>query len=283
MLGAWNSASSRRPASWPARNCSPSGDRPMRPVPGQHALGGPVPQRQVDVAGVALLVVRLGHERDAHAVGGGDLLRAGLVDRVVIAGGDRAGVAERDLVLAQVALALRRLDVHAGARHAQPDLAQQRLDPRGAEDGVVDVVLVRGGEVAPAAGLGLLVGVVVDDELQLGAGAARSSRARPAASPGPGGSGGARRPPGCRPPRPDRRSPGRTPPATAAAASWPARARGRSPRTRAPTRTWRTRRPCSSRRPPRGGSCSPPRGGGSPRQGRTRRTGACPAGAPACR
>jgi hypothetical protein len=124
----------------------------------------------VDVAGVSLALVRLGHERDAHAVLGRDLLGAGLVDRVVVAGRDRFGVTERDLVLAQVALALGRLHVQPGAGHRVADPPQQRLDPPGAQDRVVHVVLVARHQVAVLLGRGLLVGVPVHDELQLGPG-----------------------------------------------------------------------------------------------------------------
>ena len=104
----------------------------------------------VDVAGVALARVELGHEGQRHALLGGDLLGAVLVDDVVVAGAERLGVAERDLVLAEVALALGRLDVQPGAGHLVADPAQQRLDPRGAQHRVVDVVLVGRGEVAVA-------------------------------------------------------------------------------------------------------------------------------------
>ena len=127
-------------------------------------------QRQVDVAGVALALVVLRHERERLAVLGGDLLGGGLVDGVVVGGDERLGVEEADLVLAEVALALRALDVHAGGVHVVADVAQQRLDPRGADQRVVDVVLVDRGQVAPAAVVRVLVGVVERDELELGAG-----------------------------------------------------------------------------------------------------------------
>ena len=122
------------------------------------------------MAGIALAGVRLGHERQAHAVLGGDLLGPGLVDRVVVAGGHRLGVPERDLVLAEVALALGRFHVQPGPGHAVADPAQQRLDPRRAQDRVVDVVGVGRDQVPVLLGRRLLVGVPVDDELQLGPG-----------------------------------------------------------------------------------------------------------------
>ena len=81
---------------------------------------------------------------------GGDLLGGGLVDRVVVGGGQRVGVQEADLVLAEVALALGALDVQPGGVHVVADVAQQRLDPGGAEDRVVDVVLVDRRQVALA-------------------------------------------------------------------------------------------------------------------------------------
>ena len=127
-------------------------------------------QAHVDVAGVALALVELRHEGQRLAVLRGDLLRAVLVDRVVVGGADHLVVLEGDLVLAEVALALGRLDHEPGAVHAVADVAQQRLDPARAEQRVVDVVLVRGGQAAVAGVPGLLVGVVEDDELELGAG-----------------------------------------------------------------------------------------------------------------
>ena len=73
-------------------------------------------------------------------------------------------------MLAEVALALRALDVHAGGVRRVADVAEHRLDPRGAEDRVVDVVLVRGDQVAVVLVVRLLVRVLHEDELQLGAG-----------------------------------------------------------------------------------------------------------------
>ena len=70
----------------------------------------------MDVARVALALVELRHEGDRHALLGGDLLGAGLVDRVVVGRRQRVVVAEVDLVLAEVALALRVLDAHVRRR-----------------------------------------------------------------------------------------------------------------------------------------------------------------------
>ena len=69
-----------------------------------------VAQAEVDVARVALALVELRHERERHLFLRGDLLRPRLVDRVVVARDERVGEEERDLVLAEVALPLRRFD-----------------------------------------------------------------------------------------------------------------------------------------------------------------------------
>ena len=163
-------------------------------------------QAHVDVAGVALALVELGHEGERLAVLRGDLLGAVLVDRVLVGGSHHLVVLEGDLVLAEVALALGRLDDQPGAEHAVADVAQQRLDPAGAEQRVVHVVLVRRGEVAVAGGPGLLVGVVEDDELELGAGEGDAGPARRRARPGPAGSAAGSRRRRCarRPARPGR-------------------------------------------------------------------------------
>ena len=142
----------------------------MRAVAGHDRLAVATADRQVDVARVALTGVGLGHEGQAHALLPRDLLRSGLVDGMVVARDQRLGVAERDLVLAQVALALGRLHLEPGARHPVPQPAQQRLDLRGAHDRVVHVVGVGRGQVAVAGGLRLGVRVLVHDELELGAG-----------------------------------------------------------------------------------------------------------------
>ena len=124
----------------------------------------------MDVARVALQLVELGHERDGHLLLGGDLLDAVLVDGVLVAGLQRLAVVEVDLVLAEVALALGVLDLHPRARHLVADAADQRLDPRGAQQRVVDVVEVGRVQVAVAGLPGVLVGVLEQHELELGAG-----------------------------------------------------------------------------------------------------------------
>src|SRR3712207_8654488 len=90
-----------------------------------------------------------------------------LVDHVAVAGAAGVVVEEGDLVLAEVALALRRLHDEPGAGHVVADPAQQRLDPRRAEHGVVDVVLVGRCQAAVPGAPRLLVGVAEDDELEL--------------------------------------------------------------------------------------------------------------------
>src|SRR3954451_12978375 len=138
-------------------------------ITGEHRVAVLVAQRQVYVAGVALPLVVLRHEGQRRPVLRGDLLRTVLVDDVVVAGAKGVGVLERDLMLARVALALRRLDLHTRVAHAQPDRPQQRLDPARAEDRVVDVVLVGRREVGVSLGPRRLEAVIEDDELELGA------------------------------------------------------------------------------------------------------------------
>lgn len=124
----------------------------------------------MEVAGVALALVELGHERQRLAVQRGDLFRTGLVDGVVVRGTQHLVVLEGDLVLTEVALALRGLDAQAGPVHVVADVAQQRFDPGAAEDRVVDVVAVGRVQVAVAAVPGLLVAVVEQQEFEFGAG-----------------------------------------------------------------------------------------------------------------
>src|SRR4028119_1990988 len=61
------------------------------------------PEAQVDVAGVALALVELGHKGDGAALLRGDLLRAVLVDGVSVGGRECAVELEVDLVLTEVA------------------------------------------------------------------------------------------------------------------------------------------------------------------------------------
>ena len=180
----------------------------VRAVAGHHRRPGLVAHRQVDVAAVALALVELRHEGQRLAVVAGDRLRAVLVDGVLVGGLEHLRVAEGDLLLAEVALALHALAVQPGAVHRQPDVAQQRLEPARGEQVVVDVVVGRRREIAIAAGPGIPIRVVEDDELELGAGVGGESAVGEAARAG--GS-------GCRAAtgRRDRRSPTRGRPSRA--------------------------------------------------------------------
>ena len=82
MFGARNSVNSRRRGQLAGEEAL---NDPV--VVGEHRRVVVRAQRQVDVARVALALVVLGHEGDRHALQGGDLLGAVLVDRVVVAGG----------------------------------------------------------------------------------------------------------------------------------------------------------------------------------------------------
>jgi len=86
-------------------------------VTGEDRLALLVAKREVDVAGVSLALVVLGHEGNAAALLGGDLLRAELEQSVLVALVGQFRVFERDLVLAVVALTFERLDNHPGAPH----------------------------------------------------------------------------------------------------------------------------------------------------------------------
>src|ERR1700674_56478 len=121
----------------------------------------------MDVARAALALVELRHEGDGHRLLGGDLLGAELVDAVVVAHADRRAVAEVDLVLSQVALALRALDVHPGALHRVADPLDERLDVGGVEQRVVDAVGRRLRQVAISRLPRLPVGGTKDHELEL--------------------------------------------------------------------------------------------------------------------
>ena len=203
--------------------------------------------------------VVLGHEGDRELLLRGDLLGARLVDRVLVGDPQRRPVVEVDLVLAVVALALGALHRQARRAHLVADLAQQRLHARPAEHRVVVVVEVGRLEAAVALLGRLLVGVLEDDELELGAGEglqpalgqALQLRAQDLArrgddrrAVGPAQVGEAERRslvPGDHPQRLE------------------VRAASRSRRSRAPTRTSRSRRRCSSRRRRPAGSCRPRR------------------------
>ena len=96
----------------------------------------------------------------------GDLLRAVLVDRVLVGGLEDLGEPERDLLLAVVALALDALAVETRALHAAADVAQQRLEAGRGEQVVVDVVVGGCLQSDVALGPGIPERIVEDDELE---------------------------------------------------------------------------------------------------------------------
>ena len=141
----------------------------QRLVGGKHVRAVRSHERHVNVAGAAFSLVELRHEGDRHALLGGDLLRAELVDRVVVAGAHRGAVSEVDLVLTEVALALRAFHVHPRAFHRGADPADERLDVGRVEQRVVDAVRGGLGQV-PIAGIPrLAVRAAEDHEFELGA------------------------------------------------------------------------------------------------------------------
>ena len=173
-------------------------------------------------------------------------------------------------MLAEVALALGVLDRHPRRGHLVADPADQRLDPRRAEQRVVDVVEVGRLEIAVGLLPGVLVGVLEDDELELGAGVGDPGRARQAGRAGGAGSGAARRRPRCRRPTGGRRAASPCPRARARGAACRGRGPSRSRRSRAPTRPSRSRRRSPCRRRRRAGSCSPRRRARARRRGSAR-------------
>ncbi len=90
-----------------------------------------VAQREVDVTGVSFSLVVLGHEREADALLGRDLLGAQFEETVFVGLLDQGVVLKGHLVLAEVAFALDRLDDHAGITHRATDPSEERFDPRG--------------------------------------------------------------------------------------------------------------------------------------------------------
>ena len=162
MFGAKNSASSRAHAICPARYW-----RNVSRLACERALAV-APKRRVDVARRAdPRVVGLRHERHRAPVQVRDLLRAVLVDDVVVGHRQRVGVAEVDLLLAGPRLALRGLDADARAVHPVADLAQQRLVVGRREDVVVEDVRHRRRQVAVALRVRLLVRLAQQVELEL--------------------------------------------------------------------------------------------------------------------
>ena len=98
-----------------------------------------------------------------------DLLRAVLVDHVVVRHRQRVGEAEVDLLLARPRLALRRLHAHPGRVHVVAQRPQQRLVVRRAEDVVVEDVRDARRQLRIAPRVRLRVGLPEEVELELGA------------------------------------------------------------------------------------------------------------------
>src|SRR5438552_14409984 len=119
------------------------------------------------VARAALPLVELRHEGDGDSLLGGDLFRAELVDRVVVAGAHRAAISEVDLMLPEVAFALRAFHVHARAFHRGADPPYERLDVGRVEQRVVDAVRGCLGEVAIAGIPRLAIRAAEDHEFEL--------------------------------------------------------------------------------------------------------------------
>ena len=71
-------------------------------------------------------------------------------------------------MLTKVAFTFGRFDVQAGAGHLVADTPEKVLDSARPDDRVVDVVLVGRREVVIASSPRLFVGVLEDDELELG-------------------------------------------------------------------------------------------------------------------
>ena len=78
-------------------------------------------------------------------------------------------ITEVDLVLTEVALTLRVLDLQPRGLHCQANRANDVLDHRRAKNGVVDVVGIGWLEIAVGLLTRRLVGLAIQHELQLGA------------------------------------------------------------------------------------------------------------------
>src|SRR5215213_1607280 len=124
-------------------------------------------QAQVDVAGVALTLVKFRHEGYGAALLGGDLLGAVLVDGVPVRGRKRAVEPEVDLMLPEVALAFGILHSEPCPRLRIADAPQQGLYARRPKERVVHVVVIGGLQIPVPLTPGPLVGVHKDYELQL--------------------------------------------------------------------------------------------------------------------
>ena len=114
-------------------------------------------------------VVGLGHERDRLATLLRHLLDPVLVDDVVVGHRDRIAVAEVEFLLTRPGLALGGLDTHAGCLHVVAYRADERLVIAGGEDVVVEDVRHRRRQIPVVLGMRLCVGLLDEEELQLGA------------------------------------------------------------------------------------------------------------------
>src|SRR5262249_5641788 len=129
---------------------------------------GGVPEARVQVeARAGLAHVPLRHERDRDALLVRDLLRAVLVDDVVVGRRDRLAVAKVDLLLPRAPLALATLDDDSRSQHAVADLAADELLLARLQDVVVLGVRADRLEAAISLPAGALVGVAEEDELEL--------------------------------------------------------------------------------------------------------------------
>jgi hypothetical protein len=135
----------------------------------QRRLAVGAPQRLVDVGGIAgESVVPLGHEGEGAAERPGDLLAAVLEDDVAVGHVEGLGIAHVDLFLAGAPFALGVLHRNAGAVQAVADGPHDAFFLGGLEDVIVLDVLAGRLEAAVALFAGRVIGLVEQEELELG-------------------------------------------------------------------------------------------------------------------
>jgi hypothetical protein len=135
----------------------------------EHRRAARVAQRLVDVAGGAGGgAVVLGHEGDGAALAPGDLLDRVLGDDVGVGGGERAVVADVDLLLAGAGLALGGFHRNAGGVQPGADRPHHVFLLGGLEDVIVLVVGADRREAAVAGGVQRLERLGEQEELELG-------------------------------------------------------------------------------------------------------------------